>query len=104
MSAAKRREKPWYVQELQPAIRLWAEEHPLRAAQLTAAERDELLSIFGVGGPLNVQGVDYYVRLIERKRVLHEKLEAVINTELIEEIEPVIERMFAAIQPYPDRR
>jgi hypothetical protein len=100
MIPRKRRD---FEESLQEGFREWAEQNPERAGQLTADELDELLSIFGVGGPLNQQGVDYYVALIERKRLLRERFECVINTEYIDQIEPIVAEMFRAVCPYLDR-
>src|SRR5208282_3752591 len=57
-----------YEKAAQPELIAWIERNPERAAQLTAEEIDELLSLQGTGGPLTAFGVAHWVELIERKR------------------------------------
>lgn len=84
---------------LQPAVRAWLEDNPERAAQLAPHEIDELLSLFGTGGPLTPEGVNGFVALIERKRPIREAFEAALNTHLIDLIEILMRHFMESLQP-----
>jgi transcriptional regulator with XRE-family HTH domain len=92
-----------YEQASQPELLAWMERNPERALQLTPDEVDELLSLQGTGGPLTTFGVDHYVNLIERKRKLMQKVQAIAGTEYIELLEKLVELMYDKVQPYGDR-
>ena len=91
------------AQVSQPELLGWMERNPERAAQLTPEEREELLSLQGVGGPLTAFGVAHFVDLIERKRRLKQKVAAVAGTEYLDLLEQMVELMYEKIQPYRDR-
>ena len=90
----------WY---LQPCLVDWANGNPERAQRLTDAEVDELFSLFGVGGPLTPEGVDWYVQQVERKRTLRELAEVVMNTHGVDELERTLQRLADDAQPYRSR-
>jgi transcriptional regulator with XRE-family HTH domain len=92
-----------YELATQPELLGWIERNPERARQLTAEELDELLSLQGTGGPLTTLGVDHFVNLIERKRKLMHKVQAIAGTEYIDLLEQLVELMFEKVQPYGDR-
>ena len=92
-----------YEQATQPELLAWIERNPERARQLSPDELDELLSLQGTGGPLTTIGVDHYVGLIERKRKLMQKVQAVAGTEYIDLLEQLVELMYEKVQPYGDR-
>jgi len=91
------------TQATQPELLSWMERNPERAGQLTAEEREELLSLQGVGGPLTAFGVAHFVELIERKRRLRQKVAAVAGTEYLELLEQIVELLYEKIQPYRER-
>src|SRR4029077_4055363 len=93
-----------FEQATQPELLAWIERNPDRAAQLTAGEMDELLSLQGTGGPMTAFGVAHFVELIERKRRLMEQAAAVAGTEYIDLLEQIVQLLYDKIQPYPDRR
>ena len=92
-----------YDQACQPELLGWIERNPERARRMTAEEMDELLSLQGTGGPLTRIGVEHFVEVIERKRRLNEKVNAIAGTEWIELLEQVVDLLYERIQPYPDR-
>jgi transcriptional regulator with XRE-family HTH domain len=87
----------------QPELIGWLESNPDRAAQLDAGEVDELLSLQGTGGPLTAFGVEHFVELIERKRRLRQKVDAVAGTEFLDLLEQMVNLMYEKVRPYADR-
>jgi transcriptional regulator with XRE-family HTH domain len=92
-----------YEQATQPELLAWIERNPDRAGQLSSADLDELLSLQGTGGPMTAFGVEHFVELIERKRVLKEKVDAIAGTEYLDLLEKMVELMYERIQPYRQR-
>lgn len=92
-----------FEQAAQPELMAWIQRNPDRARQLAADEIDELLSLQGTGGPLTAYGVEHFVDLIERKRQLKEKVDAIAGTEYLELLEKLIGLLFDKIQPYRDK-
>jgi hypothetical protein len=92
-----------FDQATQPELLAWLERNPERAAQLTAEEMDELLSLQGTGGPMTAFGVAHFVDLIERKRRLMEQAAAIAGTEFIDMLEQFVQLLYEKIQPYKDR-
>jgi hypothetical protein len=92
-----------YEEAMQPELKAWLERNPERAAQLTADDMDELLSLQGTGGPLTTFGVAHYVGLLERRRKLIDKVAAVAGTEYLPFLEQFVDILFEKIQPYRDR-
>jgi transcriptional regulator with XRE-family HTH domain len=95
--------KHLFDQATQPELVAWLERNPERAAQLTAEERDELLSLQGTGGPLTAFGVAHFVELIERKRRLMEQVAAIAGTEYLDLLRQFVELLYDKVRPYPDR-
>ncbi len=93
-----------YEEATQPELLVWLERNPERAQRLTASEIDELLSLQGTGGPLTSFGVEHFVTLIERKRDLRDKVDAIAGTEYIDFLEQFVDLLFEKVQPYADRR
>ena len=87
----------------QPELLAWIERNPERADQLSVEEREELLSLQGVGGPLTAFGVAHFVGLIERKRWLKQKVVAIAGTEYLDLLEQIVELVYEKIQPYRDK-
>lgn len=92
-----------FEEATQPELLAWMERHPERAAQLSAEEVDELLSLQGTGGPLTSHGVAHFVERIERKRQLLQKVSAVAGTEYIDLLEQFVQLLYEKVQPYTDR-
>lgn len=92
-----------FEQATQPELLAWIERNPERAAQLTAEEMDELLSLQGTGGPLTAFGVAHFVELIERKRRLLQMVATIAGTEYIDLLEQIVTLLFEKVQPYRDR-
>jgi DNA-binding transcriptional MerR regulator len=93
-----------YEEATQPELLVWLERNPERAQRLTAAEIDELLSLQGTGGPLTSFGVEHFVNVIERKRDLMDKVQAVAGTEYLDFLEQFVDLLYEKVQPYGDRR
>jgi hypothetical protein len=93
-----------YERATQPELLGWIERNTERARQLTADELDELLSLQGTGGPLTTLGVEHFVNLIERKRRLLDRVQAIAGTEYIDLLEQLVGLMYDKVQPYGDRR
>ena len=93
-----------YEEATQPELLVWIERNPERAQRLTATEIDELLSLQGTGGPLTSFGVEHFVNLIERKRDLMDKVQAVAGTEYLDFLEQFVDLLYEKVQPYGDRR
>jgi transcriptional regulator with XRE-family HTH domain len=89
-----------YEQATQPELLAWIERNPERAGTLGTADLDELLSLQGTGGPMTAFGVEHFVELIERKRILKEQMDAIAGTEYLELLEKLVGLMFEKIQPY----
>ena len=87
----------------QPELIGWLESNPDRAAELDAGEVDELLSLQGTGGPLTAFGVEHFVEMIERKRRLRQKVDAVAGTEYLDLLEQMVNLMYEKVRPYADR-
>jgi hypothetical protein len=92
-----------YEQATQPELLGWIERNPERAKQLSPEELDELLSLQGTGGPLTTLGVEHFVNLIERKRKLLDRVQAIAGTEYIDLLEQLVGLMYEKVQPYSDR-
>jgi len=93
-----------YEEATQPELLVWLERNRERAERLTPGEIDELLSLQGTGGPLTSFGVEHFVGLIERKRGLIDKMQAIAGTEYIDLLEQFVDLLYEKVQPYADRR
>lgn len=90
---------------MQPVLCSWLEGNQDRAASLTDAERDELFSLFGVGGPLTEEGVEHFVRMLERRRSLMDKVAILAGCEeSLEFMEQMVGFLMEAAQPYREER
>jgi transcriptional regulator with XRE-family HTH domain len=92
-----------YEEATQPELLAWIERNPDRAGKLSPADLDELLSLQGTGGPMTAFGVEHFVDLIERKRILKDKVDAIAGTEYLEVLEKMVDLMYEKIQPYRER-
>lgn len=84
-----------FERAIQKGIAQWKNENLARAAELTEEEWDELYSLFGVGGPLTMQGVEHFVGIIERRRKLVEILHILAGTHHLAELERIMLGMLA---------
>jgi hypothetical protein len=96
--------KRLYEEATQPELLVWLERNPERAQRLTAEEIDELLSLQGTGGPLTSFGVEHFVGMIERKRSLMDKVQAIAGTEYFDLLQQFVDLLYEKVQPYADRR
>jgi transcriptional regulator with XRE-family HTH domain len=86
-----------------PELAAWVGSHPDRAAQLTAAEAEELISIQGPNGPLARIGVEKYIELIERKRRLLVQVSAIAGTEYLCLMEQFVNLVYEKVRPAQPR-
>jgi transcriptional regulator with XRE-family HTH domain len=103
-TTAEPAQKRLYEEATQPELLDWIERNPDRAKRLTADDIDELLSLQGTGGPLTSFGVEHFVTMIERKRGLRDKVEAIAGTEYLDFLEQLVDLLYEKVQPYADRR
>jgi hypothetical protein len=96
--------KRLYEEATQPELLVWLERNPERAARLTADEIDELLSLQGTGGPMTSFGVENFVGMIERKRDLMDKVQAIAGTEYVDLLQQLVDLLYEKVQPYAERR
>jgi len=87
----------------QPELRAWMERNPERLNQLTSEEIDNLLGAQGPGGPLLLIGVEGYVKQLERRRDLIQKVHDIVGTEYQDLLEKLVGLLYEKIQPYRDR-
>lgn len=92
-----------YELATQPELVAWMERNPDRAGQLSADEIDELLSLQGTGGPLTTLGVEGFVKRLERRRLLIQKINAITGTEFLDMLEQLVGLIHDKVQPYRDR-
>lgn len=92
-----------YELATQPELVAWLDRNPDRAGLLSVAEIDELLSLQGTGGPMTGFGVEHFVDLIERKRKLVRKVQAVAGTEFLALLEQLVGLLYDKVRPYADR-
>lgn len=77
----------------------WVSRNSERAAQLRPSEVEELLALQGPEGPLEQIGVEHFVELIERKRRLKDKLDAIAGTEYLTLVEQMVSLIYEKVQP-----
>lgn len=92
-----------YEHATQPELLAWLADNPERAARLSAAEIDELLSLQGTGGPLTAFGVAHHVEEIERRRKILEQAAIIAGTEYVDLLEQFVKVLYEKIQPYRER-
>lgn len=83
----------------QPELTAWLNRHADRASRLSAAEIDELLGLQGPDGPLAKFGVEHFVEMFERKRLLREKVEVIAGTEYLDLLEQFVTLLYEKVQP-----
>jgi DNA-binding XRE family transcriptional regulator len=88
-----------YEQATLPELRAWMERNPDRSKLLTAEEADNLLAAQGPGGLLAAIGVEGFIRQLERRRELVQKVHDIIGTEYQDLLEKLIGLIHEKIQP-----
>ncbi len=86
----------------QPRVRDWLENEKTEAARYSQEEIDELLSIQGTGGPLTDEGLVAARHLLDRKRELIRRVQAIAGTEYLGLLESMVHWLFKRVQPYGD--
>jgi transcriptional regulator with XRE-family HTH domain len=82
----------------QPELVAWLERHGERARRFSVSEVNELLALQGPGGPLAKFGVEHFVELIERKRQVRDRIEAIAATEHLEFLERFVELLYEKVE------
>ena len=87
-----------------PVVQEVVEAHPEQFSGWTAADFDELHSRFGTGGPMTAEGTLFAVESMNRKRVLHEKLAVLLETDHVELISGIVDLLYdkVVVSPSPD--
>lgn len=94
-------EQTRFDQATNPAVAAVAEAFADRFQQLTAAERDQLVSQFGVGGPLTSEGVLKSLERLEADRKTMAQLQILLQTHLREAARQVIEGLYRTVVVVP---
>jgi hypothetical protein len=81
-----------------PELITWLERNPERAKQLRADEIDELLTMQTPEGPLVKVGVEHFVDLFERKRVLFERVKRIAATEYLSFLEQFVDLLHSKVE------
>jgi hypothetical protein len=84
----------------QPRLKEWMDNERSEASRYTPAELEELMSMQGTGGPLTDEGLAEARQLIERKRDLLRKVQAIAGTEYLGLLESMVQWLFRRTQPY----
>lgn len=85
-----------------PELRAWIERNPERGIQLTSEEADNLLEAQD-NGSLATMGVESYVRNLERRRELIQKVHDIFGSEYQDVLEKMVGLIHEKIQPSPNR-
>jgi transcriptional regulator with XRE-family HTH domain len=94
-------EQTRFDQATNPAVAAMAEAFTDRFQQLTPVERDQLVSQFGVGGPLTSDGVLKSLERLEADRKTMAQLQIVLQTHLREAARQVIEGLYRTVIVVP---
>jgi transcriptional regulator with XRE-family HTH domain len=86
----------------QPRVKDWLENAKSEAARYSHAEIEELLSMQGTGGPLTEEGLTAARRLLDRKRELIRRVQAIAGTEYLGLLESMVSWLFQRVQPYAE--
>jgi transcriptional regulator with XRE-family HTH domain len=97
------RQRRLYEEATQPELRAWLERNPERARRLSGDEIDELLALQGDGGPLDSLGAEGFVRRLERRRQLVQRINAISGTEYLDLLEQLVGLIYDKVQPARDR-
>jgi transcriptional regulator with XRE-family HTH domain len=82
-----------------PDLVAWLERNQARAGEMRADEIQELLDMQAPGGPLEKLGVERYVALIERRRVLFCRVRELAGTEYMDLLEQLVGLMYEKVKP-----
>jgi transcriptional regulator with XRE-family HTH domain len=88
-----------YERAALPDLVSWIERNRDRAAQLRPDEIQEILDLQTPGGPLEKLGVENFVELIERRRMLVCRVREIAGTEYIELLEQLVQLIFDKVKP-----
>jgi hypothetical protein len=91
-----------YEKATQPELLAWIDRNPDRARKLTAEEIEELLAVQGDDGPLVAVGVETFVKRLERRRGLVQKINAIASTEYLDLLEQLIGLIYDKVKPNRD--
>lgn len=82
-----------------PELKVWLDQSPTRAAQITPSEAEELLRMEGPNGLMVKLGVEACIERLERKRRLLNRVAFVAGTDFIDVLEPIVGLMFDKLNP-----
>lgn len=78
----------------QPELIRWLEDHPDKAAELSADEVDELLSLNGTGGPLTYFGVEHHIAFMEDRRSVIDMVRVLHGTDKGAVLKEIVASMY----------
>jgi hypothetical protein len=96
------RQRRLYDEATQPALRAWLDRNAERARKLSGDEIDEILSLQGDGGALDTLGVEGFVKRLERRRQLVQRINAISGTEYLDLLEQLVGLIYDKVQPARD--
>jgi hypothetical protein len=88
---------------VQAELLAWIERNHDRSRRLSLADVDELLALQGPDGPLVVFGVDGFVRRMERRRTLLQRVHHIAGTEYVDLLEQLIDLIYDRVRPEGER-
>jgi hypothetical protein len=84
---------------VQQELLAWIERNPDRSRRLSREDVDELLALQGPDGPLVVFGVDGFVRRMERRRALLQRVHHIAGTEYVDLLEQLVGLIYDRVRP-----
>ncbi|MGH7172426.1 MAG: hypothetical protein ACRELG_19280 [Gemmataceae bacterium] len=92
-----------YEKAAQPELVAWIERNGERAQQMSDGEVDELLALQESLDALNAIGVEGFVERLERRRRLHQQVQAIAATEYRDLLEQFVSLLYEKVQPARER-
>jgi transcriptional regulator with XRE-family HTH domain len=87
----------------QPELVAWLERNPDRVRRFSAADVADLLEHQGPDGALAKLGVERYVEILERRRDLLRKVEAIAGSEYLGFLEQFVDLLYEKVRPADGR-